>query len=129
MNSKKEIDFNFQVLEKKTLDFSGLNQKSLDTTILDTVSIQLSTMITYSILLFIILKFFKIDFTQLGFILMLFSLITNSISQAIRYIKIKDLKNQLANGFTNLGTLLWVFYGNGFDTINHFTHKMLSYLL
>lgn len=128
MNSKKEIDFNFQILEKKNLDLSGLTKNNLDTTILDTISIQLSTMITYSILLFIMLKFFSVDLTSLAFFILRFALITNAISQAYKYSKIKDLKNQLANGITNIGVLVYIFYGNGFETINQFTNKILGYI-
>lgn len=116
----KEIDLSFEFLDKKINKSNQKNKKCFETTILETISVQLNAMIVYCIFSFLMLKFFSVDFTLLSFVFLKLTLTMNAISQSFKYLKTKELKNQLANGITNLMFLWFVFYDNGFQKLLSF---------
>lgn len=125
MQTKEYIDFEFKKKEK--LKFEINTTDTVDFVAMETLQNQIVSIVFYCLM---IIFFNKGLLTGDVFPLFLFiaklSFVGNAISQAFKYLKEKNIKNQLVNGTINMGLFIYLFISSGFNDFLNITYQGLK---
>lgn len=126
MQYQKNLEFDFK---KRKLDFSINTKETVDFVAMETLQIQLVGVLFNCLMIVFLTKTLNVvELFPLFFLMAKIGFIGNSISQAFKYLKEKDIKNQLVNGFMNVGLFYYFFMSSGFNDTLSLTTKAIKLL-